>query len=212
MKKIIGYFSSSPTWNRISEKEYRKQFTHDLAIYYLKYEIFESIEREMTFILKDEAVGFYAGLRFLFPEVNHLAHLYWGHRGGEWRKLETRLTSLYMKRFCIFIPDGGIYYLVFRHGLMHSHHPKWVKKDKRIGWYISNREKLEEEFSIFIPEFTEKVKLSIEKFITELEIEKKNNKRHRLNNFLDAIADSGKILQKKDLRLYYRKKKKRKKV
>lgn len=201
MRKIIGYFSSDPTWQLVTEKEYRKVFTHDLAIYYLKHEIYESVEREMKHILAGNAVGFYAGLRFLFPEVNHLAHLYWGHKGKNWQTKETRLVALYMKKFKIFYPEGGLYYKVFRHGLMHSHHPKWIRKNGKVGWYISNVAKIDD-FGVFIPEFTSQIKASIDNFISKLEEEKASKKKLRLSNFLTALIDSGKILNKKDLRLY----------
>lgn len=199
MKKIIGYFSTPPTWRLVSAKEYREKFTHELAIHYLKHEIFESVEREMEYILKGNA--FYAGLRFLFPEVNHLAHLYWGHKGKQWRGKEARLISLYMRKFNIFYPDGGLYYKVFRHGLMHSHHPKWIRKNGKVGWYISNVAKIEE-FGIFLPEFTGQVKSSIQSFINELKKEKVNNQKLRRDKFVEALVDIGKILNKKELRLY----------
>ena len=85
-RKIIGYFSDQPTWRLIFEKEYKKIFTHKLAIHYLEYEILESIEREIKYILSGNSVGFYAGLRFLFPEVNHLAR-------GEIVKLSLFLST-----------------------------------------------------------------------------------------------------------------------
>lgn len=209
MKKIIGYYPSDPTWRLVSEKEYKKEFTHELATHYLRHEIDESVEREMKHILSGATTGFYAGLRFLFPEVSHLAHLYWGYKDRAWKILETRLVALYMRKFKIFYPEGGIYYKVFRHGLMHSHHPKWIRKNGKISWYISNVAKLDE-FGVFLPEFRNGVRSSINQFIKELEAEKLNGGNNRLNKFFDALVDTGKILTKKDLRLSKRKKNKRK--
>lgn len=199
MKKIIGYFDTNPTWRPISTKKYKRLFSHDLAIHYLKHEIYESIDREMKHILGGKATGFYAGLRFLFPEVNHLAHLYWGHKGKAWTSKETPLVALFMRKFKIFYPEGGIYYRVFRHGLMHSHHPKWIRKNGKIGWYISNVARLDE-FGVFLPEFTTQVKSSVDSFVIELENEKTRKKKYRLNKFLNALIDCGKILNKGDLR------------
>lgn len=198
MNKIIGYFLNQSTWRLINPKNYKRLFTHDIAIHYLRHEILESVERETTFIQGGTAVGFYAGLRFLFPEVSHLAHLYYGR---SWGNAESKYVSRFMRRFRILYPGCGVYYQAFRHGLMHSHHPKWLKWTKR-GWYISNVAKLEDVFGIFIPEFTTQVKSAIVQFINELEREKNGRKKYRLNKFFEALTDTGKVLKKKDLKSY----------
>lgn len=201
MNKIVGYFPNQPTWQLISPRKYRRIFTHDIAIHYLRHEILESIEREMTFIQGGTAVGFYAGLRFLFPEVSHLAHLYYGYQGKIWENLESRFVSRFMRKFKILYPGCGIYYQAFRHGLMHSHHPKWLSWTKK-GWYISNVAKLEDVFGIFIPEFTKQTKTAVTQFIDELEKERNKNKRYRLKKIFETLTDTGKVLQKKDLKGY----------
>lgn len=198
--KIIGYFSNAPTWRLVDEKSYKNKFSHADAIAYLEHEITESVDRETSLLLSGNSVGFYSALRFLFPEVNHLSHLYWGHKGSYWRNNETRFVSLFMKKFEILSPECGIYYQAFRNGLMHSHHPKWVKRKNGVGWYISNTAKIDE-FGIFVPEFANQIKAAIKKFITELENEKKENRSNRLMKFADALADCGTILRKRDLKL-----------
>lgn len=198
MKKIVGYFPDKPTWRMVAIEEYKKAFNHDAAIYYLDHEILESVDREMKVILTGDKAGFYAGLRFLFPEVSHLSHLYYG-KG--WGLKESKYVSRFMRKFNILSPECGVYYEVFRHGLMHSHHPKWIKKAKN-GWYISNTEKLDRLFGIFIPSFTEQIKLAITQFINELKTEQGKKKKYRLDKFFDAMVDVGKILNKKDLKGY----------
>lgn len=204
MNKIVGYFHQKPTWRAVTVKEYKKIFNHDIAISYLKHEIFESVEREMAQILSGSFAGFYAGLRFLFAEVTYLSHLYWGKKGENWKRKESAYVVRYMRKFKILYPECGVYYEVFRHGLMHTHHPKWIKKARRVaGWYISNTDK-SKTFGIFIPEFTNQVKSAIKQFIEELEIEKNRNKRNRLDKFFEALTDAGKILTKNDLKPYAR--------
>lgn len=198
MKKIVGYFPDKPTWRKVAIEEYKKVFNHDVSIYYLDHEILESVDREMKVILTGDKAGFYAGLRFLFPEVSHLSHLYYGK---EWGLKESKYVSRFMRKFNILSPECGVYYEVFRHGLMHSHHPKWIKRAKN-GWYISNTEKLDKLFGIFIPGFTEQIKLAITQFINELKTEQGKKKKYRLDKFFDAMVDVGKILNKKDLKGY----------
>lgn len=207
MSKIIGYFNDNPqenTWRITDDKKYKRQFSHGLAVHYLEHEIKESIVREMDCILKNgQSAGFYAAVRFLFPEVNHLAHLYWGHNDTDWRNKEKRLVPLFMKKFQIFPDDPGAYYKVFRHGLMHSHHPKWIKRDGAVGWYISNVAKFDN-FGIFTPEMKQELINAINKFISGLRAEESSGGRNRLRKFSEAMIDCGKILKKNDLRLYSR--------
>lgn len=208
MTKIIGYFHDNPrgnTWRVVDDKKYKKQFSHKLAVDYLEYKIKESVIREMDCILKNgQSAGFYAAVRFLFPEINHLAHLYWGYQNSSWIGKEKRLVPLFMKKFHIFADDPGAYYKVFRHGLMHSHHPKWIKRKGVIGWYVSNTAKIDQ-FGIFTPEMRDLLVQAIDKFISELNSEASIGHRNRLNKFSEAMIDCGKILRKKDLRLYRQK-------
>ncbi|OGH20735.1 MAG: hypothetical protein A3D74_05410 [Candidatus Levybacteria bacterium RIFCSPHIGHO2_02_FULL_37_13] len=204
MSKIVGYFSTGQTWRVIDEKEYRKVFllNPNLAISYLKHEIMESVEREMGVILSGTKAGFYAGLRFLFPEVVHLAHLYYGYKGNDWKFKESKFTARFMRKFKILYPQCGLYFEVFRHGLIHGHHPKWLRKGKSVNeWYVSNTEKLDM-FGVSLPELTKTIKTAILEFIDELENKNANKNRYRLRKFLDALSDCGKILKKKDLKGY----------
>lgn len=156
----------------------------------------------MKVILSGTKAGFYAGLRFLFPELIHLAHFYYGYKEKEWKSKESKFTSRFMRKFKILYPQCGLYYQVFRHGLMHSHHPKWLRKGKSVSeWYISNTEKLDM-FGVSLPELTTEIKKAIFAFIDELEYEKVKKRFYRLNKFFDALSDCGKILKKKDLRGY----------
>lgn len=199
MKKIVGYFSEKPTWRVTSVKEYKKKFNHDLAISYLKNEIFESVDREINHILSGNSVGFYAGLRFLFAELTYLSRLYWGNDS---EKTESAHVVRFMRKFNILSPEYGVHYEVFRHGLMHTHHPKWIKKRTRvINWYISNKEKLTS-FGVCIPEFSDQIKRAIRNFGEELKVEKILNKNTRLNKFLETIISAGEILTRKDLKKY----------
>lgn len=200
MPQIIGYYPNADTWKKKSEEQYRKDFTHDFAISYLSYEIKESIDREIKCISNGGNAGFFAAVRFLFPEVSHLAHLYFGKAWENKRegKREADYTRDYMKKFNILSPAPGLYYEVFRNGLMHSHHPKWLRKTGG-SWYISNVEKLDKRFGIFTQGFAKQIKTSIDIFIKELEEEKKNNKRKRLDHFLDALIHCGHLVTKKSL-------------
>ena len=202
INKIVGYFANAnQTWKVVNVNDYRRIFNHDTAISYLEHEIYESVDREMAQILSGTNAGFYAGLRFLFAELTFLAHLYHGKK-SYFPKRESYYVTKYMRRFKILHPECGIFYEVFRHGLMHSHHPKWLKKgNKMAGWYISNTAKLNS-FGIFVPDFTKDVKSAIKQFISELQTEKTTHKKTRLIHFCNAIVHVGKIMTKKDLGNY----------
>ena len=203
MDEIIGYYPGpSQTWRATTIQDYRRIFNHDTAISYLEHEIFESVDREMRQMLGGPNTGFYAGLRFLFAEVTFLAHLYNGKKSYVSRR-ESYYVAKYMRKFKILHPECGVLYDVFRHGLMHSHHPKWLKKNGQIGWYISNAARLGN-FGICIPEFTDDVKTTIKQFISELQSEKAANKHTRLNHFLETIIHAGTIMTKADLGKYAR--------
>lgn len=197
MKNIIGFFSGSPTWREVSEKEYKKIFDHDPAILYLKQEILESVQREMGQILNGSFAGFYAGLRFLFAEVTYLSQLYWGRD-------EAKLVARFMRKFKILTPTSGLHYEVFRHGLMHTHHPKFIRYNRKIvPWYISNDQELKM-FGISNPIFRDQIERAIGEFIKELETEKGRKKKNRLNKFLKGLVSAGRVLSKRDLKPYAR--------
>lgn len=199
MKRIVGYFPDEPTWRAIKENDYRKKFSHDIAIKYLINEIQESITREMDSM---PSSSFYSAIRFLFPEVTHLSHLYYGYKGRDWESRESKYVARFMRKFKILHPKCGVYYQVFRHGLMHSHHPKQVRK--LSGWYISSDTKLEDVFGIYIPDLKNQLIATVEQMIVELKTERNKKGRYRLNKFLEALVDVGEILTKKKLKGYAR--------
>ena len=181
----------------MSEKDYKNIFDHDLAILYLKQEILESVQREISQILSGNFAGFYAGLRFLFAEVTYLSQLYWGRD-------EAKLVARFMRKFNILTPTSGLHYEVFRHGLMHTHHPKFIRYNRKVvPWYISNAQELKM-FGISNPIFKEQVEKAISEFINELEAEKTKKKENRLNKYFKGLVSAGKILSKKDLKPYAR--------
>jgi hypothetical protein len=200
--QIMGYHSTQPTWRVKGKSDYKKNFNHSLAVFYLKHEIYESIDREMAHLLSSPNSGFYAGIRYLFAEVTYLSHLYWGKKSN-YKNQESRYVAKFMKKFKILPPEYGLHYEIFRHGLMHTHHAKWLKKRHGvINWYVSNVAKIDNMFGVSIPEFNIQVKKSVEIFISELEAEEKMQKRTRLNKFFEGYIKTAKILTKKDLPKY----------
>lgn len=201
MPKIVGYFPGNLTWRKKTEEEYRTKFDHDFAISYLENEICESIKREMLCISKGGNSGFYATVRFLFPEVSHLGNLYFGNTDD---KEEPKYACKYMKKFSILSLTPGLYWAVFRNGLMHSHHPKWLRKTKG-SWYISNVTELEDKFGIFTQKFADEICESIISFRDELEVEKQSGKKIKMDNFLKVLVKCGKLITKNDLKKYAKK-------
>lgn len=212
---IIGYYPNNPTnqrWQRTTFREYRRIFDHQTAITYLENEVKQSIQSEMSLILTFPAAnttGFYAGVRFLFAEVEGLAKLYWGRENVQRPRYGGRIYSAddavrFMRRFGILAPTAGVHYEVFRHGLAHTHMPKFIMKNRRvIGWYLSNVAGITQ-FGIFIPQFRDHVIDAIDAFIAELRQEQLIGGRNRLNKFLIGYADTATLLTRRSLRPYAR--------
>lgn len=216
---IIGYYPNNTTaqrWMRVSFQDYRRIFTHQIAITYLEDEVRQSIQGEMGHILTFPAAnttGFYAGVRFLFPEIEGLAKLYWGRENLPNRRARSRYGGRnytandavrFMRKFNILTPTAGAHYEVFRHGLAHTHMPKYISKNRvGIGWYLSNAGAINQ-FGILIPQFRDQVVAAIDAFIGELRREQANGGRNRLNKFLIGYADTATLLTRSDLRPYAR--------
>lgn len=215
---IIGFYPNNATaqrWLPVSFRQYRRVFNHQIAITYLDSEIKQSIQRDMRLILTFPAArtaGFYAGVRYLFAEVEGLAKLYWGREnlprrrrsryGG--RQYTSRDAVRFMRKFSILTPTSGVHYEVFRHGLAHSHIPKFFSKNRTvIEWYLSNSAGFTS-FGVFIPGFRDQVFDAIDSFIDELRDEQRNGGRNRLRKFLTGYCDSATILRRADLQPFAR--------
>lgn len=213
---IIGYYPNNPTaqrWLSTTFRAYRRVFNHQTAITYLEDEVKQSIQGEMSLILTFPAAyttGFYAGVRFLFAEVEGLAKLYWGREtdrrriryGG--RQYEAKDAVKFMRKFNILTPTSGAHYEVFRHGLAHTHIPKFIKKNRNaVGWYLSNTAGITQ-FGIFIPQFRDQVLNATNSFINDLRQEQANGGNNRLNRFLIGYADAATLLTRSDLKPYAR--------
>ena len=209
---IIGYYPNHPVnqmWRRVSFQDYRGTFNHQTAVTYLENEVRQSIHRDMALILTFPAAntaGYYAGVRYLFAEVEGLAKLYWGREtfGGRrsrygGRRYDAADAVRFMRRFNILTPTAGVHFEVFRHGLAHTHMPKWISKNRRaINWYLSNAAGINQ-FGIFIPQFRDQVLSAIDSFVDELRQEQLRGGRNRLNRFLTGYADSATLLTRNDL-------------
>ena len=203
-EKIVGFHITGTRWRVVDKAQYKKSFTHEVAVQYLWNEIYESVDREMTHILSGKKTGFYSGLRFLFAELTYLSHLYWGKKACH-SPNESRYVARFMRKFNILAPEYGVHYDVFRHGLMHTHHPKWIKKNNKIiPWSVSNASKMTD-FGVAIPEFSYQIKKAIKKFWVELKVEGVTSKRTRLDNFFEGFSDATKILTRKDIAKYAKK-------
>lgn len=212
---IIGFYPNNPVnqrWQMTTFRGYHRIFDHQTAIDYLENEVKQSIQRDMSLILTFPAAynsGFYAGVRYLFAEVEGLAKLYWGRESVQRPRYGGRIYSAedavrFMRRFNILTPTSGVHYEVFRHGLAHTHMPKWISKNRRaIEWYLSNGAGINR-FGIFIPQFRDQVVDAIDAFIDELRREGQAGGRNRLNRFLIGYSDSATLLTRRDLRPYAR--------
>lgn len=214
---IIGYYPNNSTnqqWLAVNFHDYRRVFDHNTAIIYLENEIKQSVQREMSLVLTFPAAyttGYYAGIRFLFAEIEGLSKLYWGRENVGRRRLryggrnyEAEDAVRFMRKFNILTPTSGVHYEVFRHGLAHTHMPKYIRKNRQvIGWYLSNTAQVTQ-FGVFVPQFRNQVIDAINNFIAELRQEQTNGGRNRLNKFLIGYADTATILTKRDLRPYAR--------
>lgn len=213
---IIGYYPNNPVsqrWQTVSFRNYRRTFDHQTAITYLEDELKQSVLRDMALLLTFPAAntaGFYAGVRYLFAEIEGLAKLFWGREtdgrraryGG--RQYGAKDAVKFMRRFSILTPTAGVHYEVFRHGLAHTHIPKFVSKNRRaINWYLSNAASINQ-FGICIPQFRDQIIDAIDSFIDELRQEEQSGGRNRLNRFLIGYADAATLLTRSDLRPYAR--------
>ncbi len=199
MENIIGYYLEG-VWQPADKRVYKKYFNHTVAVAYLENELLESLNREMDTILKNSPGAFYSAVRFLFAELTYLSHLYWGYIPK--KKNEGKDVAKFMRKFKILSPTYGLHYEVFRHGLLHTHHPKWIKKGGKIAeWYIGSDVKLKR-FGIYLPEFYAEIKNSINLFVEELEEEQIQGKKTRLNKMFEGFSEAVKILSVQDLSTY----------
>lgn len=87
----------------------------------------------------NEEIGLFAVPRLLFPEIDNMGSYFTGKTSGSdspenaimfMKEYFTRVNSEYKTK-------SAFIYIIYRHGLMHQHVPKFMSyKKKNIGWAI----------------------------------------------------------------------------
>jgi hypothetical protein len=123
----------------ISEQDWRSQMTPAAAQGYLRRHLLQSLEDDFEpayDALKARKTGFFALPRMLFPTITFLGALY---RGED----DAKHAIQFMERFLgsvkpLYKDLSSIMYIVYRHGLTHTHMPKLLDVDGSIvGWQIT---------------------------------------------------------------------------
>jgi len=89
------------------------------------------------FFQTNEGIGFFAIPRMLFPEIDNLGSYYAGEINNTAKNAIGFIKAYFSKVNLEYMNKGAFIYLVYRHGLMHQHSPKFISyKKKNIGWAI----------------------------------------------------------------------------
>lgn len=108
-------------------------------------EVKRSLENDVGSIInvyiKKGDSGFFAILRLIFPEIDHLGSLYKGvNNQNEIASAAIEFMKTYFARVNPeYSNKAAFIYIIYRHGLIHSHSPKTMLYDKQLetGWRIS---------------------------------------------------------------------------
>lgn len=89
------------------------------------------------FFQTNEGIGLFAIPRMLFPEIDNLGSYYTGEINNTAKNAISFIKTYFSKVNPEYLSKGAFIYLVYRHGLMHQHAPKFVSyRKKNIGWAI----------------------------------------------------------------------------
>jgi len=206
-KYIYGYFEDKDDLSLSTIKNWEKKFTYSSAQKYLRNHLLKSLEDDFPVALevfKKRNIGFFALPRIIFPYITFLGTLY---KGEDKSRHALEFMSDYMGRVA---PEykflTGIYYVGYRHGLMHTNMPKIFAFGKRkFGWRISyakattnNRTDFLNNSLLLYPElFFEDLRKAINHYINDFSNPKK--KLRLFNNFKKGFIEMAKIHYIKDI-------------
>lgn len=89
------------------------------------------------FFETSEGIGFFAIPRMLFPEIDNLGSYYAGEINNTPKNAISFIKTYFSQVNPEYSNKGAFIYLVYRHGLMHQHSPKFISyKKKSVGWAI----------------------------------------------------------------------------
>lgn len=127
--------------NNNSFKEYSKEgivkYLNEVKIS-LQNDVAPAIDLYMKHFFKtNEGVGFFAIPRMIFPEIDNLGSYYCGEINNTAQNAIKFIKDYFVTANSEYKNKGALVYLIYRHGLMHQHTPKYISyKGKNIGWAI----------------------------------------------------------------------------
>ena len=136
---IYGYFDDSDDFRLTTGKKWEGKFFVSSAKKYLQNHLLKFLKDDFSVAFhsfKNKKVGHFSLLRIIFPHITFLGSLYKGEDGTE-SALKFMLD--YMGRVSKeYEYLSGVYYMSYRHGLLHTNIPKIFSFGKRkLGWQIT---------------------------------------------------------------------------
>lgn len=127
-----------------SEMDWEAHITKEGVVKYLtrhlKKAINDDFDPAYSAYLREKRGGYFALLRMLFPSITFLGTLY---KGSDASSSAVAFIREYLGKVNRKYEGlGDLIYLVFRHGLIHTHMPKVILVgDTEVGWVITYEDK-----------------------------------------------------------------------
>ena len=205
---IYGYFEDIKDGFKVTTiKEWERKTTIHSVKKYLKNHLLSSLEDDFIVVhsvLKKKNVGYFVLPKVIFPYISFLGSLCYGKNSSE---SAIKFMVKYMGRvskeyeYC-----AGVYYLGYRHGLLHTNMPKIFSYGKRrLGWHVSyakatsvnRRDQLSTNKTFYPKLFYEDLQKAIQLYIDDFDNPK--TREPLFANFKKGFIEMSKIHHIKDI-------------
>lgn len=215
MNKVYAYDVSTNDFRIFrSPDEWKKQMTFEGAKSFLKDHLMESLKNEFSPALEAYhedsyktgiGKGFFSLLRIIFPTITFLGTLY---KGADVSRYAVSFMKDYMGRIdSNYKHMSDLIYIVYRHGLMHTHMPKVFEIDDRfVGWEITydddkhlkiRKSKTEISVPISPNRLFQDLLRALKRYISDFDDPRRN--RELLKNFKDGFTRMSEVFNESEL-------------
>lgn len=204
---IYGYFEDIDEFRPTTIKQWQRKIKPTGVKKYLSNHLLKSLKDDFPVAFKSfrkKKVGYFALPRIIFPYITFLGSLYKG-------KDETKSALLFIEEYMGRVaPEykylAGIFYIGYRHGLLHTNMPKiFTYASRNFGWWITfakatkyNRGDILKGNKLFYPQlFYSDLCKAINLYIKDFDDTKKQI--NLLENFKKGFTEMSKIYTIKDV-------------